>query len=764
MCRICQVSIIVGWLALNHLVCSKAMAQPSDTIRPRNSTIPPSANVQYELQARLIDAVPGDVIQLQEGRYELRRQLDIVTAGLTIRGAGSGKTTISFKGQDSGNAGLEATGDDLVLEGFAVEDTAGNAIKVLGADGVVFRDVRVEWTGPPSEKNGAYGLYPVQCKDVLIEHCTAIGASDAGIYVGQSQNVVLRNSRAERNVAGIEIENTIGADVYDNVATNNTGGILVFDLPGLQVTNGKNVRVFNNTVTNNNHPNFAPKGAIVSGVPPGTGMMIMATDDVEVFDNEVIDHCTSGVAILSFGASGRKLKDKTYDQFPEGTSIHDNRIRKSGYAPKGKIAELLRPETDGRFPDIFWDGIVNPTELKNGGPHPSQVPSILRNGEVTFANFNLPDFQPQKVRDGSYRVQRDLAAHAIPRRALPAVSLRTSPKPYSDAHSAVNVYRTAKRKLSEYGLFTGDLAKHQPATRVIPYDLNTPLFSDYTTKYRFIQLPEKSQIEFRSRGVFDFPDGTVIAKTFAYPHDMRAPDQGERLLETRIELKRTDSWYGFSYIWNEEQTDATLALGGAELEVDWIHTDGRRRTNHYQIPNANQCITCHQAGDQFVPLGPVAANMNRSFEFPAGTQNQLTYLEANEFINGLPNQDQIDVWPRHDVASTGTLDERARTWMHVNCAHCHNPTGTARPSGLDLRLTQTDPTKLGIWKTPVAAGHGTGGRSYDIVPGKPDESILQYRIESSDPSVTMPNVAKRLVPVEAAALIRKWISELNPDA
>lgn len=731
------------------------------SLGPRVSRIQSGPGVQYELQARLIDAVPGDVIQLEAGTYRLLRQLDVVTDNLTIRGAGSGETIISFKGQTSGNAGLEATGDNLWLEGLAIEDTAGNAIKILGADGVTLRDVRVEWTGPAAPTNGAYGLYPVQCENVLIDKCVAIGASDAGIYVGQSRNVIVRNSHAERNVAGIEIENTINADVYENIAINNTGGVLVFDLPGLQVTNGRHVRVFNNIIKDNNHKNFAAEGAMVATVPPGTGVMVMATDHVEVFDNEISDHQTGGVAILSFGVSGKKVQDKSYDQFPESVHIHDNRISNSGYQPKGALARLLGPVIGDKFPDILWDGLINPEKMQANQPAVSQLPTIVNNGQVRFANFDFGRLNEQNISLGKYKVKRDLAAHAAVREMLTSVTI-AQPKAISKTGAAaVQVYRSAKQRLSEYGLFVGELADQTPTENVVPYELNTPLFSDYTRKYRFIRLPDGTQIEYRDKGVMEFPVGTVIAKTFSYPHDMTDLSKGERLLETRIELRLEDNWYGFSYLWNEEQTNATLVLGGAELDVSWIHSDGETRQNQYQVPNANQCITCHQSGDKFVPIGPVASNMNREFDYGDGSKNQLTYLADRELLAGAPTLSEIHSWPTID--SNASLDSRARTWLHVNCAHCHNPEGTARPSGLDLRISQQEPAKLGVWKTPVAAGHGTGGNSYDIVPGKPNESILLYRIKSTDPSVTMPNVAKSLIPKEAAQLVSDWIQQIPPS-
>jgi nitrous oxidase accessory protein NosD len=217
-----------------HAVSSQNMtcgtASPA-ALESQVYTVSPGPNTLREIQERILDAVPGDVIQFEAGRYQLPRQIDIAVAGLTIRGRGPEQTVLSFKGQIDGGQGIEATGNDFLLESLAIEDTAGNAIKVLGAKNVTFRDVRVEWTGPPSPDNGAYGLYPVQCENVLIERCNIFGASDAGVYVGQSNGVVVRNCRAERNVAGIEIENTSSAEVYDNVATNNTGGLLVIRKP-----------------------------------------------------------------------------------------------------------------------------------------------------------------------------------------------------------------------------------------------------------------------------------------------------------------------------------------------------------------------------------------------------------------------------------------------------------------------------------------------------------------------------------------------------
>ena len=742
------------------LLATAASARDSMPL-PGVHTILPGNDVQYRLQSQLIEAVPGDVIQLEQGRYILTKQLDIATDNLTIRGAGSTKTILSFENQDTGSLGIDAIGNNLVIEGVALEDTSGNAIKVTGARNVTFRDVRTEWTGEASATSGAYGIYPVQCQNVLIDRCTAIGASDAGIYVGQCHNVIVRSSHAERNVVGIEIENTHGADVHDNVATNNAGGILVFDLPGLQVKSGRDVRVFRNKVLANNHRNFSAPGNTVASVPSGTGVMVMATDHVEVFENEIADNQTSSISIVSYLITGKKMKDARYDPICEAVSVHHNQITGGGKQPKGDIATLLRPVLGAEFPDILFDGVVNQEKLVDGKLPPELAHSIRENGTASFANFNVSLLTPKNIVSGKYRLERDLAAFATAREPLKPVKLRPHDPPSATSSAAVAVYRSAPKTLSEYGLFQGNGASQEPADGVIPYELNTPLFSDYAAKGRFIRIPPGTKIDFQTVGVLEFPIGTVIAKTFSYPYDMTDLSQGRRLLETRIETRKDDGWYGFSYRWNDEQTAATLSLGGGEFDVSWVHSDGKRRTIPYQIPNANQCLNCHSQDKAFVPIGPTAANLNRAHPQQHGGANQLDHMARLGMLHGLPGSDSIAKLPRYDDHTTGTVAERTRAWLDVNCAHCHSPGGPARTSGLDLRMSQTDPAKFGVWKTPTAAGHGTGGHDYDIVPGKPDASILVFRLESEDPSIMMPNVARRLVPKEAAALVRRWIAEMQ---
>jgi uncharacterized repeat protein (TIGR03806 family) len=328
------------------------------------------------------------------------------------------------------------------------------------------------------------------------------------------------------------------------------------------------------------------------------------------------------------------------------------------------------------------------------------------------------------------------------------------------AHQATLTPEPARpfEKLSQYALFAGDAAAQVPAEGVIPYDLNSPLFSDYAEKYRFVKLPPGTQATYRDDVVFEFPVGAVIAKTFAYPRDARDPSKGRRLIETRILKHESDGWVGLPYVWDNAQTEATLDIAGDTVDVSWVHTDGHTRTNNYIIPNSNQCKGCHKSGEALTPIGPKAHHLNREFAYREGKENQLTHWSRRGALVGAPPPDQaprLAVW---DDPKSGTLDARARAWLEINCAHCHNPEGPARNSGLDLLASQRNQTTFGVFKPPVAAGIGSGGLEYDIVPGKPDKSILAYRIASTHPGVMMPELGKRLVHEEGVALIRRWIA------
>lgn len=733
-----------------------AIAEDRTDFKASTTQISPGPEAQFEFQSALINAIPGDVIEFAAGEYQFRSEINVVCDNITIRGRGPSKTVLSFKGQHVGSNGIVATGNAFVIEDLAVEDTAGNAIKVLGATDVTFRNVRVEWTDGPNSENGAYGIYPVECRNVLIDGCSSFAASDAGIYVGQSQDVIVKNCVARQNVAGIEVENTLRADVFNNTATDNAAGLLVFDLPGLNLTNGGDVRLFDNVVTDNNHENFAPPGTMVSDVPSGSGIMLMATDRVEIFRNKSTGNQTANMIVVSFLATQRKLKDKNYDPYPEAFSIHDNQFSGGGTKPGGALGALLSPVIGTPFPDIFYDGITDDAKLVNGKLPAKFKSDIRNNGEATFCNVKLADLSPANIFSGKFLPVRDIKSISADMTPVPEAVLKPHGKPDANGNPAVAVYRKAPRLLSEWKLLSVNDGVLTPAADTLPYELNTPLFSDHTTKYRAVRLPAGAHMNYTPESVLDFPVGTVIAKTFAYPAG-DATTAAERFVETRVELKNADGWYGYSYIWNDEQTDAKLALGGGEVEVSWLDPAGEKQSNLYQVPNANQCISCHANNDKFVPLGPTVRNLNRELN----GHNQLAHWIQTKKLKDAPEQ---TTWPQLAAFHNEKwpLDQRARAWLEVNCAHCHNPQGSARTSGLDLRTVQAEPARYGVFKSPVATGKGSGGRRYDIVPGKPEESILLYRLETSDPGARMPNLARNMPHDESIALIRQWIAQMEP--
>ncbi|MFT4887847.1 MAG: parallel beta-helix repeat protein [Pseudohongiellaceae bacterium] len=373
----------------------------------------PELSFEESLQKQLIEARAGDVITIPTGVHEITRSLSLTVSGVTIRGAGIDASILSFANQIQGAEGLLVSANDFVIEDLAIEDTVGDAIKINQSRNVVIRNVRTEWTGGPLSTNGAYGIYPVQSQNILIEGAVAIGASDAGIYVGQSEQIIVRNSRAEYNVAGIEIENSTFADVYDNVATNNTGGILVFDLPNIPVQGGRNTRIFNNQIINNNVDNFAPVGNIVADVPAGTGLMVMANDSIEVFGNEFTNNQTASVLIVSYLLGGRTTDDLNYDPYPEAIFIHDNQYVGGGNAPDSEPLKMLQAATGQSIPDIVWDGMVL------GGKTPQQILCIQETPTPSFVNLDASNDFAAPSFDGR--------VHSCSLPSLSAISLSSAP-------------------------------------------------------------------------------------------------------------------------------------------------------------------------------------------------------------------------------------------------------------------------------------------------------------------------------------------------
>ena len=369
---------------------------------------------QKKLQRLFVTATDNSTIELPEGTFQLNMSLWLDgKKNVIIKGKGMDKTILNFANQVSGAEGIKVTnGKNITIQDVTVQDTKGDAVKTQYVDGITFKQVKAEWTRGANSNNGGYGLYPVQCTNVLIDGCEARGASDAGIYVGQSKYIIVRNSKATENVAGIEIENSLYADVYDNETTNNTGGILIFDLPDLVQKKGGYVRVYRNNVHHNNHINFAPKGNIVGKVPQGTGVMILATNHVDVFDNKIDNNITASTAIVSYYITENPIKDSSYYPFPTQINIYNNNYERENVRAtgKGRMGKMYRFKL--RFgknvPHIQYDGIV---DAKN----PAEI-CIRNNTNQSFANLD--------AENGFKKISRDASKHDCTLQPIPNVELK----------------------------------------------------------------------------------------------------------------------------------------------------------------------------------------------------------------------------------------------------------------------------------------------------------------------------------------------------
>lgn len=345
------------------------------------------------LQNALLDASEGDVICFSDGTYALDEELTLAVANVELRGQSTASTIFDFAGQTAGANGISATSDNVTFADFTVRNTPGDGVRVTGADGVTFRNLNITWSGGSDANNGAYGIYPVQCQNVLVEGSTVSYASDAGIYVGQSQNVIVRNNVAFGNVAGIEIENTTGADVHDNHAYENTGGLLIFDLPGPPIQGGKRNKVHNNLIENNNEPNFAAAGNIVGLVPTGTGVLVMASDENEISNNTITGNQSIGIAIASYQTTGQDYTfNPDFDPFAEGNWVHANTLANNGTIPSGFVALVAAEGGITTIEPLAWDGVADPTKDDPDGALVNCFSENTDDGEpAAFRNFNTAE-------------------------------------------------------------------------------------------------------------------------------------------------------------------------------------------------------------------------------------------------------------------------------------------------------------------------------------------------------------------------------------
>lgn len=323
---------------------------------------------------------------------------------------------------------------------------------------------------------------------------------------------------------------------------------------------------------------------------------------------------------------------------------------------------------------------------------------------------------------------------------------------------ALKVY---PKKLSAWGIFDGNMAKLIPAKGVVPYSLNTPLYSDYAEKLRFVRLPIGSKVSYNATTVLDFPIGTLLVKAFYYSADFRVPGKNKNIVETRLLIYETEGWKALTYIWNNEQTEAELEIAGDDKQISFIDKEGKNQQLRYVVPNQNQCKGCHNVNDKIMPIGPTVAQLNSKYQYASGIKNQLTFWKEHKMMDQLPVLSSVPKTAVWDNPSTGNLNARARAYLAVNCAHCHRREGPAQTSGLFLTETEKDITAIGINKPPVAAGKGSGERMVDIKPGDANGSIIWYRMQTTNPGERMPELGRNLLHKEGLALIKEWIDKMK---
>lgn len=341
--------------------------------------------------------------------------------------------------------------------------------------------------------------------------------------------------------------------------------------------------------------------------------------------------------------------------------------------------------------------------------------------------------------------------------------------------------------LSEWGVLRVADRQLRLNEGVVPYELNTPLFSDYAHKLRTVWMPKGASARYTAEGAFEFPVGTVVSKTFYYPRVpgvsadsevvARSNSAGEfrdgaldlnqvRLIETRLLVRRQDGWIALPYVWNAEQTEAKLMRGGELVALSLQDADGSRESATYQVPDQNQCGGCHGTdikSKALQPIGLKARHLNRDFDYPGGRANQLAQWQRLGYLREAPAPAAAPHAADWRDSARASLDARARAYLDINCGHCHSAKGPGNTSGLWLDAATDEPLRLGRCKLPIAAGKGTGDHRHDIVPGDPDASILVYRMDSDDPSAMMPEVGRSVVHREGVTLIREWIAAQQGD-
>jgi parallel beta-helix repeat protein len=936
-------------VALVLAACGNSEPVGGVGVSPAPSTkifrICPGPDAQKEALIAFFDAREGDTIEFCEGSFDFDTGL-IMTGkrGITIKGAGMTKSILSFKNSPSQDGISINQVDGITIQDMTVYDAPGNGVRVFRSKFVTFRGVKIGWSNadPASpnydasmeswSKNGAYAFYPVICRYVLIEDSVSIGSSDAGVYIGQSSDILVRRTEAFHNVAGFEFENTYRAEYVDNIAHDNVGGFLVFDLPGRVQFGEKNI-VHRNKSFHNNIPQFAPRGSIVAVIPPGTGMLVAAADQVEFYDNEIYDNNTVGLAIVNYGLADSSESATNYDFFPEGIHIYNNLFRNNGGSPALPDLErstcqgapglppgfpgpgddplcitdnatllplILVVKNLGKSAHIIWDGgedvpndctefpkdrdgiplnQPNPNETRRPEPRVDErgrpnlyefdpIPGCKYNGWKfdeqgtlkkpengmciegnTFENTNLlnllvSDFANVHFTTADPAAPQNLVpADNTPPHDCPTVPIELLPlyvpvlpefvpNPDNDPRPTEAQIAAACGKgqagqinygavlkyncptLQGYGLFADPAdPRTGPSGLGVPFDLNTILFSDYASKYRFLFLPpdgsgnaQKALFQDHENcetlNIYDcytqtlkFPVGTVFAKTFSFKDG-----DSEDVVETRLLIKRQNAdgsvfWVGLPYLWqtdaNGNRTTAVLRIEGDHKATTYNYDDpnpeavdenGVRRhyegsVARYGIPNAGACILCHNGDDLEAgspPIGPKVRNLNKDHDYggSTGVMNQLAYLQMKGLLDLPGAPDTLEKMVKFDVPGSGgdapnspiDVHKRVRAWLEVNCMHCHNHAGNAQNSGLSLDgFTEPMDRGHGICKSPIAAGKAADFGTYDIQPGNAAQSILPNRVASTEAGALMPPVARTVMQKEAVDLINRWVDDIVGD-
>lgn len=313
--------------------------------------------------------------------------------------------------------------------------------------------------------------------------------------------------------------------------------------------------------------------------------------------------------------------------------------------------------------------------------------------------------------------------------------------------------------LSEYGLFVGDMVEGEPAPGVVPYTVAAPLWADAAGKGRYFLLPEGQTATLTERSEWEFPEGTIFIKSFFVDLDRANPETDLKTVETRLLVNEQDRWHSYIYRWNEEQTEATRIKAGADVRISYLDEQGQPAEQLYIIPDENTCGSCHERDDVLGVLGPTTAQLNTEVERDGERVNQLQWLADEGLIaQDLPEPSTLDAFA--SPAGDASLDARARAYLHGNCAHCHRPGGGGGSSGLKFSAWETDPAQFGVCKVPAAAGPGTGGNAYDIVPGHPEQSIVVFRMASTDPEMKMPELPSLLADDFGVDLVSEWIAAM----